>query len=139
MAVDDEVGDDLEDDDAYLKRIAAAAVTASQAVAEADPGAEVPWERKRKHEGRSDGKGKKKKKQTNKSFEALFATLLDPVKRSDFRSKDFAEFVHPMMRNSVEVPKNVSKQFVRSRAAKFLDLVSTRKHRSHLGYIQQAD
>ncbi|CDS00355.1 uncharacterized protein SPSC_00873 [Sporisorium scitamineum] len=54
--------------------------------------------------------------------EKVLAQLLDSGKRSDLRMKKFGDFIHPSVRNTLDVPKKVSKDFFKNRAKKFVDL-----------------
>lgn len=101
---------DNDDDDAYLRKIAEEAVAASQAADEEEPSYSP-----RKTRGNT---------MTSK-IEALFMLLLDPIKRSDLRRRKYADFVPFEVRHSLLVPKKVSKSFVKTRAAKFVELVSS--------------
>lgn len=105
--------DDIADkDDRYLRSIAQAAMTASQTAAAAedvDP---------RLSPRQSLGNAKRHE------YEALFRVLLDSVKRSDLFRQEFSEFVPPNVRLTMPVPKVVSKTFVKTKAKKFVRMVS---------------
>lgn len=54
----------------------------------------------------------------------IFAQLLDPAKRHNLLMTKFHDFVPPALRQTLEVPKKVSKDFNKLRSAKFISMVS---------------
>lgn len=102
---------DLTKDTALLHDIAKAAMQASQAVADAEE--PMRLSPRRAMNGLAQD-----------TPETLFAILLDPAKRSDLLSKQYANFVNPIFRNQLSVPKKISKAFIKRRADRFVDLVS---------------
>lgn len=108
----DEDEDHTSIDKATLVQISQAAVRASQVVSQAYDSDEEP---------RSFSRSKK----LNSAPERFFAHLLDPVKRSDMRKSEFADFIDPKDRSLLELPKKLSKAFIKTRADKFVKVVST--------------
>ncbi|KAJ9474499.1 hypothetical protein PHBOTO_004976 [Pseudozyma hubeiensis] len=52
----------------------------------------------------------------------IFVQLLDPVKRHDMLSKQFHDFVPQSLRQTLEVPKKVGKNFNKTRSKKFIKM-----------------
>lgn len=116
---EDKVDEDLDNEqEAYLRAIAQAAEVATQSAADGQDGeaGDIPLPRK------------VKKGQTTMDikYTALFDAIMSPVKRYDLHRRKYSEFVPWSVRLSVPVPKVVSKSFVKKRAAKFIELVSSR-------------
>ncbi|GAC98091.1 hypothetical protein PHSY_005680 [Pseudozyma hubeiensis SY62] len=53
----------------------------------------------------------------------IYVQLLDPVKRHDMLSKQFHDFVPHSLRQTLEVPKRVGKDFNKSRSQRFIAMV----------------
>ena len=107
-----DVDDIADEDDIYLRSIAQAAVSASQTAA----AAEDIYPRLSPRQSLGNAK--------RHEYEALFRVLLDSVKRSDLFRQEFSEFVPPNVRLTMPVPKVVSKTFVKTKAEKFVRMVS---------------
>lgn len=108
---DKPMDDDLINDPAFFRDIAKAATQASRIVAQAE--GPLRLSPRKAMNGTSPD-----------NLQTLYAILLDSVRRSDLLRKEFSEFVPQDMRRSLQVPKAISKTFLKKRAQKFLDFVS---------------
>ncbi|KAJ1019635.1 hypothetical protein NDA18_006112 [Ustilago nuda] len=105
---DKPMDDDLINDPAFFCDISKAATQASQIVAQAEGPLRLSL-RKAINATSPD------------NLQTLYAILLDSVRRSDLLRKEFSEFVPQDMRRSLQVPKAISKTFIKKRAQKFLN------------------
>lgn len=113
--------DQEEEDAALLREIAVAAVAASQAAAEDE----------------STGRRRQQRNGSSNGLDDFFAQLLDPAKRYDMRRRKYSEFVHPRDRQTLDVPKKVSKGFIKTRAEKFMRLFNLYRTTSQIDDVEQ--
>lgn len=105
---DDTDVDLLDEDDTYLQDLARSARVASQTIAQADPDRPIAPLRQLENDPNA----------------AFYAHLLDPVLRTELRTREFSEFLPYQHRHILQVDRELIRVFYETKAQKFVDMVS---------------